>query len=450
MISGEDDASDMSQSNHGGVAQDASDGSTPYRLYEKSSLPARVLMLMLMAAHVASFIAGLSMKWSLTEVRIDTEPANPEVEGTVPLYKSTLWSNTREFWWSGAGAVSAIVVFSGVVQPIWKALMFLVIYAFPLSDSRRMRLITAQEFTGKLSLATFYVEAILLQCFDYSFQVAQKSQALFAKIKIIAYEGLVMFLIAQLFAMAVINCLRLLQRSAMEENHRSLALYDLLPQVPSGKTRKEAASDLRAHTLWSRVRLGAASFLSILFFWYLFEYPTLKFTATGLLAPYIVRNGPVLRLAFDSIGWGIFENTNPHSFAVFFAIAFYVNLIIFPNMLSILGLASAITPESWRPAQRAFGEATQLILPWATHETLIIAIFFLCPNINLISEWVFDDTEPCPTINHKTHGGGNCLVVDATVLAVGGSLLILWGLLVLYVSACVAAKAGDRRLLYSS
>jgi len=247
----------------------------------------------------------------------------------------------------------------------------------------------------------------------------------------------VWFLVFQCVDIATVNFLRLLhwsETAVLRSNSIKYSLLDAADEL-------EASVATRPQDLKSKRITGAMSLCSIALFVYLYFFPCMRFDSTGLLSSYITRDGPSLKVAFDTVGYGVFQHTHPFHHAILFAFWFYVNLIVCPNILAALGLLAWLVPDHRKGVRRVVAELGTLILPWCMHEVLLIAVFFVCPNIHLVSHWIFDDQEPCPSIEKKTHDLEDCLIVEGTILAAGGSCAVLWALSLMVVSAYLTADA---------
>lgn len=171
---------------------------------------AAILVSLLWTAHLVLNIVGWSLLWSIESVYVKSNPPSP-LDQQLTLYRSTFWDNVKQFWNAGAQIVAVLIVFGGLVQPIVKAIVFVILSLAPISHSVFDQMLSVQEFTSKLSLAPFYVEAILLLCLSYTFVV--KPLNLKARVFIETEVGLVCFMFAQLTAFALANVLRVLHRA---------------------------------------------------------------------------------------------------------------------------------------------------------------------------------------------------------------------------------------------
>ena len=73
---------------------------------------------------------------------------------------------STQFWNAGASATAGLVVASAAVQPAFKALACALCWTLPLTPNRAAKAIALQEAVGKLTMATFYVEALMLVLFS--------------------------------------------------------------------------------------------------------------------------------------------------------------------------------------------------------------------------------------------------------------------------------------------
>ena len=142
--------------------------------------------------------------------------------------------------------MAIIIVLAGMVQPAFKSIVLLAVAFRPMSLADRDRALSMQEATSKMSITPFYVEAILLEAFAYTFAVQQAN--LVAKIHIVVFNGLLVFFIAQLVSATLINVLRVLHRDrAGRDEARALALVQHRREgedLPRGPSSAFAASPL--------------------------------------------------------------------------------------------------------------------------------------------------------------------------------------------------------------
>jgi hypothetical protein len=182
------------------------------------SVPTLVVVV-LWCSHLTLNILGLSALWSDTFVEIVTNDGRiadalaPSLDenGRIELYQATFKDNVKQFWDADAGAVAAVLIFSGLVQPAIKCVVLGLVAFRPMSLENRERFLEVQEATSKLTTAPFYVEAILLMAFTYTYTMSRLD--LRAKIYMELYVGLLFFFIAQLNSFVLINVLRVYQRS---------------------------------------------------------------------------------------------------------------------------------------------------------------------------------------------------------------------------------------------
>lgn len=183
----------------------------------------------------------------------DVEPLATESFSAV-VYKATFWINVRQFWDSGAKAIACLIYFAGVVQPILRALACVVLAFAPMSAGTRNRMITVQELTCKVPLATFYVEAYLLIVVVFRVQYAYDRDPLLgsyssrngaelgldARTHVWNFDGLPIFLTAQMTFLVLVNLVRLEHRRqtkataamALESDYLALSSSSSITYVP--------------------------------------------------------------------------------------------------------------------------------------------------------------------------------------------------------------------------
>ena len=307
--------------------------------------------------HLVLNVVGLVAIWSTTFVEVATSPPSPQ-EGMTELYSATFWDNVQQFWDADAGAVAVIIVFSGLVQPAAKAVVMATIAFRPVTTETREQMLRMQEVTAKMSITPFYVQAILLEAFAYTFALGDGVKA---KIYIQVYDGLMCFFVAQLTAAVIINLLRHQQRH--EQRSEELASAALLWEHvsvsqdsggeagmalrPSGELAAEAR-DAEGRQLardWNRLAVvvpcAAACLASFLVIYY---YPFIEFYTSGVGARFIVANGPTLRLSLKGIADGLLKECHPWLHGLTYTFWFYVNLVIIPCAIPLLAAADAVLP----------------------------------------------------------------------------------------------------------
>lgn len=500
---------------------------TIYPLLERRMSVPAVAVVVLWCSHAALMVVGLTSVWTTVFIETATSPPSALDGKMTKLYTATFWDNVQQFWDADAGAVAVIIVVNGLAQPLGKCVAFLAIAFRPMTTEAREALLSAQEATGKLSITPFYVEAILLMAFAFTFQIGD---GLKAKIYIQCYNGLLVFFYASMNANVLVNVLRLLQRACLQEDE-ALALEGLGRDSGSGgagdlaaAARAAVAATALANTAavaagqgkgegegkggegggdapkgelgaesadaaerqWRRDANRAlvvfpCSVACLACFYTIYTKPFIEFFSSGIGARFIVDNGPDLTLSLRDIADGLLTKVHPFFHGASYAFWFYMNLVVVPVALPVLAALDALAalPPHFRrapipPAKRQLSgsggggdwqargvgclrclpawlfdaatmdeartvlrECVQLVAPWSTAESAVVAVFFVVPNMATVSEFVFNATDPCPGLESKTSGLETCITVEATVLAVGGALLLLWCALTVWLTRAV-------------
>ena len=72
-------------------------------------------------------------------------------------------------------------------------------------------------------------------------------------------------------------------------------------------------------------------------------------------------------------------------------------------------------------------DAYEVIQPWNTAEPCVMAVYFVSPNMDDISNWVFNTSTPqCEQIQKATNSAANCLTVYGSIRGGGGVCMFLW------------------------
>ena len=118
-----------------------------------------------------------------------------------------------------------------------------------------------------------------------------------------------------------------------------------------------------------------------------------------------------------------------------------------PAVLAPSSSSASWSPRSWlgmlsdpvwvAEVRVSLREAVQLVAPWDTSLTAVVAVFFIAPNMGTVTEFMFDATPPCPQVSDATGGITECVIVKATVLDTGGFLLLAWASLLIFLTRSV-------------
>jgi len=193
----------------------------------------------------------------------------------------------------------------------------------------------------------------------------------------------------------------------------------------------------RSRPVWRRVLAAFLAFALAALVALLCTKPFVRFKFSGVVKPYIILQGQhqddgdasnddgggdnddddddgVGALSFalglvDTLT-RIRTSMKPKSFALFYTAVGLTVLAANPLLLSLLALADACLPDRLVAARRKVGEAVELLQCWCAGEAIVVATFFLVPNIELITLFVFDASDACDDIDGYT--GKECLVVS--------------------------------------
>ena len=78
-------------------------------------------------------------------------------------------------------------------------------------------------------------------------------------------------------------------------------------------------------------------------------------------------------------------------------------------------------------------DAIEIMQPWNTAEPCVMAVYFVSPNMDEISDWIFNTSTP--QCKHLEKGGiGECLKVYGSLRGGGGICMSLWLIFTVIVS----------------
>mmetsp|Transcript_64232 Transcript_64232/g.177650 ORF Transcript_64232/g.177650 Transcript_64232/m.177650 type:complete len:454 (-) Transcript_64232:200-1561(-) len=378
-----------------------------YSLAGESSYMFTFLMWFMFVAHAGCMTYALTADWSLTEILVLQTPSDPTCPTggdwdsslsvcRMEMFTSTYQSNVNQFWDSDAKSTACLMVFAGLIQPILKALFYIVIYHVPLTQSRREQMIGHQEALAKFTISTFWIQAMLLTCFTVKFGLDSDTIHVNVEgdVKITVYAGLVVFLTTQILSIVVVSMLRL--------------THDAVWQKRVGPARAALEAQGKPRTSSQRWTLGSLGVLSLVGFAIVWNYSFVHFKYEGLLTQdgLFYSNNP-LKTSLHDLAVGSYLS-DPIPIDNYNYFCFYVNLVIVPIMVTLLGIASAATPDRMHGTRHGIAKAVQLLHPYSVPETLFISIVIFAPDVLTVSEWIFGGQSPCDEVAEH---GGNCLIV---------------------------------------
>lgn len=167
-----------------------------------------------------------------------------------------------------------------------------------------------------------------------------------------------------------------------------------------------------------------------------------------------------------SLADGLLTQIHPANQAIPYAFFYYMNLVMVPGAIAVLAAVDALLPLASQFARRhleqqraqssrssflatlsdpfwvanvrvSLRDAVQLVAPYDTSLTAVVAVFFIAPNMGTVAQFMFDATPPCPQVGDATGGVTECVIVKATVLDTGGFLLLIWASLLMFLTRSV-------------
>jgi len=394
------------------------------------------------------------ISWSKTKV----VTANKSVD----LYPSNFWTNVDNFSSSGAKPLSYLLLLTGVGQPVFKALilpllLLLPIYPFffPVLKSRFLptalkftpatarRLLLGQEFTSKLTTTTSNVGVVMLNIITLTFRL-KYDQRVTANAITDTLWGTVLYLYAgQICCVAICLIREIYSFSCNTHGH-----YKAVKRSKGKEGRENTEGNIEGRTVYSNdqryarptfsvsccstlpssppltpLLVPAIDFLSTTCFLVMiacaipsFSRPLVRFTYSGVAAQLIddtdaTADGLIRDLRLVDIGDNLYHDTPDHFIALNNAFFFYLNTFVCPAVTIAACIWHRLDPShmTLRVARWAF---TLSML-----DTVVVAFFFAAPEIDLISEWVFDGTTLCETLEQDADD--KCLDITGEILAGG-------------------------------
>jgi hypothetical protein len=390
------------------------------------------------------------------------------------VYIATFWINVDQFWQSGAQPVAMLIFFAGVVQPITQMLAVGAIAFLPLAAARRHTMIVVQEATCKVPLAAFYVEAWLLVAFKLQIEDNKVLKVPFAPeldgtdfvatadVEITGFVGLCLFLTGQLLYLVIVNLVRLLHRSqstvlcggdGSDDDGDGLGSGNLLhssdesglgansgpsteiARISSStqgtlvKVAGDAPPPRRAR--WRRWLVLVLALLLLASECIALTSPILSFQYTGVIGPYLSADGGhdekgTLTLSlnlWDAVS-RLKDDMAPKSFATYYTVAATIILVVNPVLLALAAIHASVLPDAPVKSRQHVGQVIEVLQCWCGGEAILIASIFIVPNIDLITNFVFDETVQCEQV--YDYAGDQCLGVKGRFEPLGFAALCMY------------------------